>query len=84
MTSRKRRRNQNAVIDELASLVSLPTPPQLSNSVDSNPVQSLVPSCNNAPSSVDKISVLRLTTTFLKLHDFMTNGKLPASVGGIV
>ena len=78
--SRKRRRNQNAEIDELAALVSLPTPPQLqtaSMSANSNAVHSLVPSSTrgNTPSAVDKISVLRLTTTFLKLHDFMKNGE---------
>ena len=76
--SRKRRRNQNAEIDELAALVSLPTPPQTASmSADSNAVRSLVPSSTsgNAPSAIDKISVLRLTTTFLKLHDFMKNGE---------
>ena len=75
VTSRKRRQNQNAEIDELASLVSLPTPPQPPSSGDSNPSHSLVPSCGSTPSAVDKISVLRLTTTFLKLHDFMKSGE---------
>ena len=75
MASRKRRQNQNAEIDELASLVSLPTPSQPPSSGDNNPAHSLVPSCGNTPTPVDKISVLRLTTTFLKLHDFMNNGR---------
>jgi hypothetical protein len=77
VSSRKRRQNQNAEIDELASLVSFPAPPPESSTSgrDNNPVNSLVPSYGNAPSAVDKISVLRLTTTFLKLHDFMKNGE---------
>ena len=74
VTSRKRRRNQNAEIDELASLVSLPNPPQLF-SVD-NPDRSLVPTYGNTPAAMDKVSVLRLTTTFLKLQDFMKNGEV--------
>ena len=75
VTSRKRRRNMNAEIDELASLVSLPwTTPQPSSVA--NPVCSLVPSCGNAPSCMDRNTVLRLTTTFLKLQGFMKNGEL--------
>ena len=82
VTSRKRRRNQNAEIDELASLVSLPTPaPQL---LDSDPtgnaagVGSLVPGCGShvTPTAIDKISVLRLTTTFLKLKNFIKTSEL--------
>ena len=85
MTSRKRRRNQNAEIDELAALVSLPVPPQTDSlSADSNPVRSLVPSYGNTPSAIDKISVLRMTTAFLKLHDFMRNGELSDSKFGYV
>ena len=55
VTARKRRRNQNVEIDELASLVPLAQ-------------TSLVPS--------DKLSVLRLATTFLKLQSFMNESEL--------
>ena len=70
-TARKRRRNQNVEIDELASLVPLSTP-LVSND---NPERSLVPSGGKAP-AIDKISVLRLTSTFLKLQNFMKESEL--------
>ena len=62
-TARKRRRNQNVEIDELASLVPLAMPLV-------PPEKSLVPSSGKPP-AIDKISVLRLTSTFLKLQNFM-------------
>ena len=74
-TARKRRRNQNVEIDELASLVPLSTP-LVSND---NPERSLVPSSGKA-SAIDKISVLRLTSTFLKLQNFMKESELPECV----
>ena len=69
----KRRRNQNAEIDELASLVPLSTPLIASDS----PARSLVPSSNGSKTpAIDKISVLRLTSAFLKLQKFMKDGEL--------
>lgn len=70
-TARKRRRNQNVEIDELATLIPLSTP--LAPPSDS-PSKSLVPS-NGKSSAIDKISVLRLTSTFLKLQNFMKDSK---------
>ena len=68
VTSRKRRRDQNDQIDELSSLVPLATPLLPTDT-------SLVPAryCSTSMSStgIDKISVLRLTTSFLKLKGFM-------------
>ena len=61
-TSRKRRQNQNEEIHELASLVPL----------SSSQAGSLVPGNGGKPQT---ISVLRLTTTFLKLQDFMKDGE---------
>ena len=69
---KRRRRNQNAEIDELACLVPLSTPLVLSD----NSVSSLVPSISNKPSAIDKISILRLTSTFLKLQNFMKDSEL--------
>ena len=70
-TARKRRRNQNVEIDELATLVPLSTPLVPSN----NSVRSLVPSNGGKPPAIDKISVLRLTSTFLKLQNFMKDSE---------
>ena len=78
-TARKRRRNQNVEIDELATLVPLAmplAPPDTSG-------QSLVPSSGKAP-AIDKISVLRLTSTFLKLQDFMKESEFVPSVVTLV
>ena len=71
-TARKRRRNQNVEIDELASLVPLSTP-LVSNE---NPERSLVSSSGGKGPAIDKISVLRLTSTFLKLQNFMKESEL--------
>ena len=69
-TARKRRRNQNVEIDELATLIPLSTP--LAPPSDS--LKSLIPS-NGKSSAIDKISVLRLTSTFLKLQNFMKDSE---------
>ena len=74
LTSRKRRRNLNVEIDELASLVPLSTPLV---SID-NPGYSLVPSGGRPPTataSVDKLSVLRLAMAFMKLKEFMKDSE---------
>ena len=67
-TSRKRRENQNVVINELASLVPLSTPLVSCDSSSG----SLVPSSGNKPPT---ISVLRLTTSYIKLHNFIQTSK---------
>ena len=76
--ARKRRQNQNVEIDELASLVPLSTPLDSSD----NPVRSLVP--RKFP-AIDKISVLRLTSTFLKLQNFIKDSEfaMTGSSGGV-
>ena len=61
--SRKRRQNENEEIHELASLVPL----------SSSQVSGLMPSNGGKPQT---ISVLRLTTTFLKLQTFIKDGEL--------
>ena len=66
-TSRKHRQNQNEEIRELVSLVPL----------FSSQAGSLVPSNRGKPQTV---SVLRLTTTFLKLQNFMKDGEIKRSI----
>ena len=66
-TPRKCRQNLNKVIHELASLVPL----------SSSQAGSLVPSNRGKPQT---ISVLRLTTTFLKLQGFMKDGEIKSFV----
>ena len=68
-TSRKRRQNTNAEINELAALVPLSTP--LVSFSDSSS-GSLVVSNGKPPT----ISVLRLTTSFLKLNNFVKKSEL--------
>ena len=68
-TSRKRRQNQNAEINELAALVPLSAP--LVSFSDSSS-GSLV-ACGGKPHT---ISVLRLTTSFLKLNNFVKKSEL--------
>ena len=60
----KRRQDQNVVINELASLVPLSTPLV---SCDSS-LGSLVPSSGNKPPIT---SVLRLTTSYFRLQNFL-------------
>ena len=62
-TSRKRRQNQNEEIHELASLVPL----------SSSQLGGLIPNNGGNPQTM---SVLRLTTTFLKLQSFIKDGEL--------
>ena len=66
--SRKRRHNQNAEIEELASFLSSSThPPSATGS-------SLV-ATSGTGSKPQTMAVLRLTLNFLKLHDFVKDGK---------
>ena len=62
-SSRKLRWDQNEEIHELASLVPL----------SSSQLSGLMPSNGGKPQT---ISVLRLTTTFLKLQSFIKDGEL--------
>ena len=71
----KRHQNQNAEISELASLVPLcMLPPSVEDGQAAGP---LVPSNGtyNSP-AMDKLSVLRLVSTYLKLQQFMKDSKL--------
>ena len=89
--SHKRRRNQNAEIDELASLVPLSTfhgalspSSSITTGAEDDQTTSSSPSmvplssgCSgNSPGAVDKLSVLRLASTYFKLQQFMKDGKL--------
>ena len=77
-TARKRRRNQNVEIDELAALVPLSTPLLPPSESSSN---SLLASSGGKGSAIDKISVLRLTSTFLKLQNFMKDSEWNSYIG---
>ena len=60
-TARKRRRNQNSEIDELAALLPIKQPSTLGNGVVAR----------GRNQSIDKISVLRLTSAYLKFQKYM-------------
>lgn len=80
-TAKKRRRNQNAEIDELAKL--LPVKP-LPIAMPSGGGGGMLLEASSSSSSssgpktqpVDKISVLRITSAFLKFQEFLKNGHL--------
>lgn len=76
-TAKKRRRNQNAEIDELAKLLPvklLPTPVPMYPASGEGSVDM---SGDSKSQAVDKISVLRITSTFLKFQEFLKNGYFP-------
>lgn len=62
-TARKRRRNQNSEIDDLAALLPIKQPSTIANGI----------LARGRTQSVDKISVLRLTSAFLKFQQYMEN-----------
>lgn len=69
-TAKKRRRNQNAEIDELSKLLPVNTLPLTEGSLE----MITEPSNGSKNQPVDKISVLRITSTFLKFQEFLKNG----------
>ena len=89
-TAKKRRRNQNVEIDELAKLLPIKplpisAPMVMGGASDGNGQEqqksAVVPSSSSLLSAaaaknqtVDKISVLRITSTFLKFQEFMKKG----------
>ena len=72
-TAKKRRRNQNAEIDELAKLLPIKPLPTPAAPFLSEP-EGEASSRAKANQAVDKISVLRITSTFLKFQEFLSNG----------
>ena len=66
--SRKRRHNQNAEIEELASFLS-----SSAQSLSATGSSLVATSGGNKPPTV---AVLRLTLNFLKLHNFVKDGEL--------
>ncbi len=77
-TAKKRRRNQNAEIDELAKLLPIkPLPVPAAPSFPGGPDLGLSePSGSGAKpnQAVDKISILRIISTFLKFQEFLSGG----------
>ena len=79
-TAKKRRRNQNAEIDELAKL--LPVKPLLIPSSEVGGAFDFFGAGGSGGGDagreknqpVDKISVLRITSTFLKFQEFLKQG----------
>lgn len=73
-TAKKRRRNQNAEIDELSKLLPVKPLPlsTLMAAGDGGPTDQAANGGKNQP--VDKISVLRITSTFLKFQEFLKTG----------
>lgn len=73
-TAKKRRRNQNVEIDELAKLLPVKALALAAPSNGSQESPLMGESSRAKTQSVDKISVLRITSTFLKFQEFMKNG----------
>lgn len=73
-TAKKRRRNQNAEIDELAKLLPVKALPLGSNGSTELEAMMGESSSRGKAQAVDKISVLRITSTFLKFQEFLKNG----------
>ena len=71
-TSLRRRRNQKAEIDELASHFQSSTPLTAHQSVDATEQEG---TSDNKTSAIDKLSVLRLTTAFLKFQNFLKDSE---------
>ena len=65
-TSLRRRQNQKAEIDELASHFQLSTPTAAAEQSGTS---------DNKTSAIDKLSVLRLTTAFLKFQNFLKDSE---------
>ena len=72
-TSLRRRRNQKAEIDELASHFQSSTPLTAHQSADDATEQEGI--SDNKTSAIDKLSVLRLTTAFLKFQNFLKDSE---------
>ncbi len=64
-TAKKRRRNQNTEIDELATLLPIKQQATIANGI----------LAKGRTQSIDKLSVLRLTTAYLKFQKFLKNDK---------
>ena len=60
-SARKRRRNQNSEIDELAALLPIKQPSTLGNGIVAR----------GRNQRIDKMSILRLTSAYLKLQKYM-------------
>lgn len=74
-TAKKRRRNQNAEIDELSKLLPVKTLPLSTAMVTEGGLEMTREASNGTKNQpVDKISVLRITSTFLKFQEFLKNG----------
>jgi type II secretory pathway component PulM len=69
-TSLRRRRNQKAEIDELASHFQSSTP-----TASAAELEETGTSDNIKTSAIDKLSVLRLTTAFLKFQNFLKDSE---------
>lgn len=79
-TAKRRRRNQNAEIDELAKLLPLKQVPLSLQNVEGAAAMEFdglggtIDQSKQQP--VDKISVLRIVSTFLRFQDFVKKGIL--------
>ena len=77
-TAKKRRRNQNVEIDELALLLPVKqiplTPQSLGEVMEFDGLGGSVDRSKSQP--VDKISVLRIVSTFLRFQEFVKKGIL--------
>ena len=74
-TAKKRRRNQNAEIDELSKLLPVKTLPLSTPMFPEGGLEMTREASNGTKNQpVDKISVLRITSTFLKFQEFLKSG----------
>ena len=71
-TSLRRRRNQKVEIDELASHFQSSSPATTAAAAD---LEQTGTSGDSKTSAIDKLSVLRLTTAFLKFQNFLKDSE---------